>query len=440
MRRNPIIVLVLILPVLFGQVKSAGAENVFNALTLAKMEIEQRHGIASFECFPFLQNIGTRVDETRRVQQCLTGITTLAGALQDVPDADLKIAGISTRFLRSGGFHTLLVPWNATREAMIKALRDKPSPEDKKKFIAQIRGLKQQIQSSLRIRELYCTFKISNAQCLQGYRALALVEPGRSMGRMSFASVAITDSHVSDKDRTILNLKFDDTPETMAGRLQNDPAAVEWIRQKKIYREIKKRYGKAFKALQLPNFFCDNGLAQEECLQGAGNFHEAAKDPVFQNKLWGTVVIHKYNTLIQSDHAVMLRYDLPPDEIVKVFSQKPDEADMQVSISLAEKLEKRTRNNDAGLRAVCDLEGLLSADCVQGFKNFIAFLRSHREYRVARPFTDVMFIDGGQLARVNFALNSKVRDSYFYIDVHSTPEEMATHLSRFASKKEPKEF
>lgn len=170
-------------------------------------------------------------------------------------------------------------------------------------------------------------------------------------------------------------------------------------------------------------------------MEGAKNFHEAAKDPGLRKKLWGTVTVHKYNTRIKSDHDDAFRYDLAPAEIIQVFSRKPDQSQMQVSVTLAGKLEKRTKNNSTGLRAVCDLQGLQSAYCVQGFKNFIAFIRNHPEYRVGRPFTDVMFVDGTQLSRVNFTLNSKARDSYIYIDVHSSPEEMKEHLSRFGSSK-----
>ncbi len=433
MRRFRFIVIAMFLPAFLFLSKPASAANVFNALSLKKMEMEQVFGITNLECFPFLENIGTHADEAERVRQCLTGATTLSIALKESPDTGLKIVGISTRFLRSGGFHALLVPWNATQQEIVDALRNRPSPEDQKKFIENIYQLKKQIQANVRIRQLYCTFKISNAQCLKGYQTLAGVEADRSMSRMSWSVVAVTDTHLPDEDRTILTLKFDATAKTMTRRLKNDPAVVEWQRQKAIYREIKRQYGKTLKALQVPKFFCDKGLVQKECLEGAGNFHEAGKDPGLQKKLWGTVIVHKYNTLIKSDHEVVFRYDLPPEEIVKVFSQKPDQVQVQASVTLAEKLEKRTRNNSTGLRAVCDLVGLRSADCARGFKNFIAFVRNHREYRVAPPFTDIMFIDGSQLGRVNFALNSKVRHSYFYIDVHSSPKEMAEHLSRFGS-------
>ena len=433
MRRLHLLPIFFLLPVLLLLSKPAGAANVFNALSLTKMELEQRYRITNLECFPFIIDIGFNSDEAERVRQCQVGVMTLASALKEVPDAGLRIVGISTQFVRSGGFHTLLVKWDATKEDMIRVLRDTPSPEEQKQFIARVHQLKKRIQSSLHIRELYCTFKISNKQCLQGYQTLAEVEPDRRMGRMSWAAVAITDSHLPEKDRNVLALKFDDAPETMTQRMKQDPAAEEWKRQKKIYAEIKKQYGQGFKALRLPNFFCDKGLVQEECLEGAKNFHEAAKDSGLQKKLWGTVTVHKFNTLIKSDHDDVFRYDLTPAEIIRVFSQKPNQSQIQISVTLAEKLEKRTKNNSTGLRAVCDLQGLLSADCAEGFKNFIAFVRNHREYRVGRPYTDVMFIDGTHLGRVNFALNSKVRHSYFYIDVHSSQEEMKEHLSRFGS-------
>ena len=434
MRRFYSVSILLILPVFFLLLaKPAGAANAFNTLVLAKMELEQKYGITNLECFPFLIKIGSNDDQAERVRQCQVGITTLSSALKEVPNTGLRTVGISTRFLRSGGFRTLLVQWDATKEAMILALLSTPSAEAQKQFIAKVHQLKKQVQSSLHIRELYCTFKISNDQCLQGYQTLAEVEPDRRMGRMSWAAVAVTDTHLSEKDPAILTLKFDDAPATMTQRMKQDPAAEEWKRQKKIYKEIQKLYGAGFKTLQLPNFFCDKSLVQVGCLEGAKNFHEAAKDPGLRKKLWGTVTVHKHNTLIKSDHDDVFRYDLTPAEIIRVFSKKPDQSQMQISVTRSEKLEKRTKNNSTGLRAVCDLQGLQSAHCAQGFKTFIAFVRGHREYRVGRPFTDVMFIDGTQLDRVNFALNSKVRDTYIYIDVHSSPTEMKEHLTRFDS-------
>ena len=277
MRRFHLLSIVLLLPVFLLLSKPAEAANVFNALSLAKMELEQKYGITNLECFPFIINIGSNADEAERVRQCRVGVTTLASALKEVPNAGLRTVGISVRFLRSGGFQALLVQWDATQEDMIRVLQDTPSAEEQKQFIAKVHQLKKQIQSGLHIRELYCTFKISNEQCLQGYQTLTEVEPDRRMGRMSWAAVAITDTHLPEKDRTALTIKFDDAPETMTQRMQQDPAAEEWRRQKKIYQEIKKQYGQGFKTLQLPNFFCDKSLVQEECLEGAKNFHEAAK-------------------------------------------------------------------------------------------------------------------------------------------------------------------
>ena len=57
-----------------------------------------------------------------------------------------------------------------------------------------------------------------------------------------------------------------------------------------------------------------------------------------------------------------------------------------------------------------------------------------RDYRVKEPWTSVMFIDGTQLARVNFALNSSARHSYIYIDAASGPKELQAHLVRFKKK------
>ena len=92
------------------------------------------------------------------------------------------------------------------------------------------------------------------------------------MSRMSWAAVAVTDTHLPEKDRTVLTLKFDDTPETMTQRMKQDPAAEEWKRQKKIYAEIKKQYGQGFKALQLPNFFCDKSLVQRRVSRRSEKF------------------------------------------------------------------------------------------------------------------------------------------------------------------------
>jgi len=42
-----------------------------------------------------------------------------------------------------------------------------------------------------------------------------------------------------------------------------------------------------------------------------------------------------------------------------------------------------------------------------------------------------MFVDGAQLTRVNFALNSSARHSYIYVDAGSRLEELRSHLMKF---------
>ena len=64
-------------------------------------------------------------------------------------------------------------------------------------------------------------------------------------------------------------------------------------------------------------------------------------------------------------------------------------------------------------------------------KDFIKFISDHRDYRVREPWTNVMFVDGAQLARLNFAMNSPARHSYIYIDAGSGLKELKDHLVRF---------
>jgi hypothetical protein len=118
---------------------------------------------------------------------------------------------------------------------------------------------------------------------------------------------------------------------------------------------------------------------------------------------------------------------------VTYFLSKANRVEATENAVLAEKLEKRTLNNPSGLRAVCDLEGMRSKLCVKAFKNFIRFVSGRRDYRVKEPWSNIMFIDGTQLARVNFALNSSARNSYIYIDAGSGLEELRSHLMRFGN-------
>jgi len=169
-------------------------------------------------------------------------------------------------------------------------------------------------------------------------------------------------------------------------------------------------------------------------LYEASGLHEARADEGLQSRSWGEVMVHKHNTFIRNDIDVLLRYDLPPDEIVSVFSKKPTREMSVANINLAGKLEARTKNNSTGLRAVCDLGDLSAALCVKGLQNFTSFVRKRPEYRARGPWTEIMFVDGDQLSRVNFALNSSSRHSYIYIHANSGLSEMEAHLMRFGSE------
>ncbi|CAI2717385.1 hypothetical protein [Nitrospina watsonii] len=404
----------------------------FNQLVLKKQHLERTHGIANLECFPFLEQIGGGAQEVQHIRNCLQGMTTLAAALEEVPDAGLKRVGISTRFLRTGGFHTLLVQWNADRAEMVQALRDRLSPEEQKRFMDRIVGVKSTIHDKLFIRELYCSLTIPNDQCLQGYRTLASVEPDPALRRKMWAEVVITDSAGNSENPEVLSLRFDATAAAMRDRLREDTTQTVWKLRKKTYETIQERFGDTFKKLQLPTFFCEVNLSAEECRQGAEHFAEAAESAILQSKTWGKVRVTRHNTRIRSDYDVTFRYDLSPEEIVEVFSVKPTKKEIEQQVTRAEKLEERTKNNSTGLRAVCDLVDLTSALCVEGFEMFIDFVRAHPEFRAARPWTDVMFVNGTLLSRLNFAMNSNSRTNYIYVDARSTYSEFEAHLMKFA--------
>ncbi len=284
------------------------------------------------------------------------------------------------------------------------------------------------------MRELYCAQTISNDQCLQGMTTLSQVQQEESLKRKMWGEVVITDSHQPGKNPYMLPIRYDLPVEAMAERLKSLNPETVWAEKKKTYEIIQEKYGKELKALSLPNFFCGLSVTGEQCLKGAENFFEAVQDPALQGKPWGEVLITAHNTRIRNDYDVTLRYDLEPSEIVKAFTGKPVKNDIQASVTLAEKLEKRVKNNYSNLRAVCDLVDLQSALCVRGFEQFIVFLKAHPEYRVSPPWTDIMFVDGSQKSRVNFALNSKVRGTYLYLDAHSTPEEIENFLMLFEKK------
>lgn len=406
-------------------------ENAFNQLVLQKRFLENTYGIANLECFPFLEKIGGREEEVQRIRDCLHGVLTLTAALKEVPDADLKRVAISTRFLRTGGFHTILIPWDAEPGEVARVLRERLSPEEQQAFLEKITAVKSTIHGKLFIRELYCSLTITNEQCLQGYETLAKVEPDPALRRKMWAEVTITDSDTAKENPEILPLRYDADVEKMTRQLREDTTWNEWEIQKKAYETIQERFSGTFKALQLPTFYCDVTLSAEECIQGAENFHKAAESEALQSKTWGRVRVTRYNTRIQSDYNVMFRYDLAPEEIAQVFSAKPTKKEIEKAVTRAEKLESLTKNNATGLRAVCDLVDLASSLCVRGFEYFIDFVRAHPDFRPAGTATDVMFVDGTQLSRLNFALNSSSRAHYIYIDARGEYPEFEAHLLKF---------
>lgn len=407
----------------------------FNRLVLKKAELESRYGALTLECFTFQENIGFDKDQAELVNRCLKGVETLVMALADVPDAGINMIGVGYRFARTAGFKTILVPWDASRAAMTDFLRDRLSPEEQALFIDKIRSLKRKILSALHITELFCTRKIANKDCLQGYETLAGVPPTEEIKKKMWRQVIIADSAEPLKNPEALALRFDAGVKETADRLQNKNLGDDWTVWRRVYRVVDEKYGEGFrKRLQLPNFFCSINLTAEQCYQAAANLYEASSDAGLRSRSWGEVMVHKHNTFIRNDVDVVLRYDLPPEEIVSYFSRKPTREMSVANITLAEKLEARTKNNSTGLRAVCDLGDLSASLCVKGLRTFISFVRKRPEYRALRPWTEIMFVDGNKLSRVNFALNSPVRTGYIYIHADSGLAEMEAHLMPFGAE------
>lgn len=428
----------LFLAVLFcvGVAETCFAENAFNQLVLQRAELESRFGIRWLACFPFTENIGSMEDQANLVRNCLTAARSLKEALEDVPDAEIDTVGIGFQFFRTAGFHSVFIPWNASRAEIAGFLRQRLSKEEQDRFMEKVLALKRQIRRRLGEREVYCSQRISNDQCLAGYEALAQALSTTTRKDIKWNKVVISEagSHDGD-DPEIVALKFNSPPEEMIYAMFETSPEKIWAVRRRAYDAVQEKYGETFaKKLQLPNFFCDPNLMPEECMRGATNFYVAALDDVIRSKLWGEVLVDKYNTWITNDFNVRVRYDLPPQKIIEYFAGKPSKDEAQANAVLAEKLEGKVKGNSTGLRVVCDLQDLRSAYCANAFKVFIEFIKTHRDYRASSPLTDLMFVDGNQLARVNFALNSPVRRGYIYIDANSSFEEMQIHLMSFGEK------
>jgi len=408
---------------------SPATANTFHQLLEEKQKLEKQFGVQTLECFPFIKKIGFTEDQILLIEQCLTGIRTLNEAFSDSANSNYKVIGISNQFLSTAGFHTILIPWNAARDEVIKFLNNRPSHEEQTAFLDKIRGLKQEISRKLRIRQFYCSQEISNHHCLKGYENLAAVRLPDIQRTIGWQEIVITHTHTAPDSPGKLILSFNDSPARMREHLLTDPFQT-WKPRQKEYEKIQEKYGSVFKnKLQLENLICAVDISMEECEQGAGNLAIASQNTDFRMRHWGRVTINRHNTLTQGDFHAFIRYDLPPEEIKKYFFRKALKTQVAEKATLATKLEGRTKNNSTQLRTVCDLKGLRSALCASSFKTFIRFVKKNRDYRVQSPWDTLMFVDGTQLDRVNFALNSSSRDTYLYIDANSDEVEFAAYLT-----------
>ncbi len=407
--------------------------NVFNELVQEKRILEDQFGIETLECFPFVKKIGFTDDQIPLVDQCLKGASALKAAFGNVNHRDYKEVGISNRFMRTAGFHTVLIDWKASPTEIARFLNTRLSNEQRTQFLDKIRGLKKKIAHQINVKDLYCSKEISNSDCLKGYENLAAVGTNATTKKLAWHEIMITDSAPSPDAPRKLILGFNNSPSEMRDRLKKDPYQ-SWRPQKKLYDAIQDKYGTAFKnKLHLENFVCAADITLQECEQGAIHLFEASKSLDFRMRYWGQVVINRYNTLIQDDFHAQIRFDLPAEEIVQYFSRKALKTQAEKDTTLAVKLEGRTKNNPSKLRAVCDLIGLRSALCANAFKTFIRFVKNNRDYQAQQPWDTLMFVDGTQLDRVNFALNSSARTTYLYIDANSDDEQFSNYLGQFRS-------
>ena len=395
-------------------IPSPATANTFHQLLEEKQKLEKQFGVQTLECFPFLKKIGFTEDQIPLIEQCLNGTRTLIEAFADSANSNYKVIGISNRFLSTAGF-----------------LNNRPSHEEQPAFLDKIRALKQEIPRKLRIRLFYCSQEISNDHCLKGYENLAAVRLPDTRRTIRWQEIVITHTHTAPDSPGKLVLSFNDSPAKMREHLLTDPVQT-WKPRQKIYEKIEEKFGSVFKnKLGLENLICAVDISMEECEQGAGNLAKASQNTGFRMRHWGRVTINRHNTLIQGDFHAFIRYDLPPQEIQKYFSRKALKTQVTKKATLATKLEGRTKNNPTQLRTVCDLEGLRSDLCAGSFEIFIRFVKKNRDYRVQVPWDTLMFVDGTQLGRVNFALNSSSRDTYLYIDANSDDAEFASYLNQF---------
>ncbi len=429
LRRIVPVLAIVFLFVSFSPINAAELSDPFNRLIVIKRDIEQRHGKVFLQCFPFLKKIGDNQSQTEWVKRCAQGAQTLSEALKEVPDSGVKEFGISTRFLRTGGFYSLLVKWDASRDQMVEALKASAKAGEREKLFKKVDGFKRTILTNFAFSELYCTKTISNDECLKGYETLASVSPTDKLQKKKWGSVVISDTLTPGEDPTLLLLRHDQAADAMKDRLLNNKAQSFWDKRRKVYEEMDEKFGEAFRRkLQAPNVFCDPELNREECLQGAKTLHTLADK--LADRPWGKIWINRHNTILYSDYESAIRFDIQPAEALKFFSNKVTRAEVESNVTKAEDFEKKLKNNSTGLRAVCDLRGIESKLCLQGFEQFVRFVKADREFKVPAPWETIMFIDGRQLGRVNFALNSSSRGSYLYFNPRSGFDGLSAFLKQ----------
>ena len=414
--------------------------NTLHRLLLIKKKMESQFGLEQLECYPFIDKIGLTKDQKPLIENCLRSAEILLQVLRVTKRRDLRVVGISDRFLKTGGFDTVLIRSGASQDDMIRFLGSPLTQKEQQYFLEQINKTKTFIRKKIKVGKLYCTQRISNKNCLQGYINLAEVLKNTLLKNKSWREIVITDSETTMEDPDALPLRFDSDADTLRDRLVFRDSEKEWARREDLYAKIEEQYGSWFrKKLKLSKLICSLDLTDKQCMEGATSFYIAA--PKLQNYFWGEVIIDKHNTLIQDDFVTLIRFDLAPDEIIKNLSKKPTKKQTHQNNLLAEKLELRTKNNPSGLRVVCDLKGLRSDLCVKGFQAFFAFMKqTRRKYLADSKWETLMWIDGEQLSRVNFALNSGARKSYIYADTNADLNEVSKYLMKFGTISGEKDF
>jgi len=408
--------------------------NFFHELQEMKRSLEKKHGLANLECFPFIEKIGFNRDQKGLIRQCLKGLKALAQALPEVRSSNYRSIGIGTDFLRTGGFQTALIPWNASTKELAEFLNDRPSEEKQTEFIDGILSLKKNIISRLGVANLYCNQQISNLNCLHGYERLAEALRIKRVNLKKWRSIVLTHESKRLKDAYALSIGYQENPAAMRKRLESDLHEI-WNIRRKMFEKMEERFGKTIRSrLGVVKIFCNLDLTNEECMKGAENISQASSDPVLQSQHWGEVEIDRFNSIAYGDFDLKIGFELSPEEIIKTFANRPSRKNISRDQSLANKLEGYTKNNNAKLRIVCDLEGLHAGQCVKGLQHFINFLKKHRDFRADPTWTDLMLIDGGNLKRVNFALNSSSRESYIYVDANSSYEKFENYLMSFGGR------